>query len=538
MMLALALAMSGLPFLFGTVYYMVADDYLLNYIANGSYGWEYSDHLVFIRMPLGWLLKTLYGITTSVNWYFVLFLLFTVLSFALLHLFVWRRTRSFVFLALSAFFNYMIVAHFLSFTVVSYLCAAAGFCALGCALKEGRSGLRWGFLCAALFLISFFMRRQAALVSILMYMPLLVVSVMRQGKKCLRQLLIPAAAAAALFLLALVYENVAYSSPEWKEYREYNSVRSEVVDNYFVNYEAVKEELNAIGIGRLDYSLLASWRYCEKPFFTKEILEKVSGISKKATTLQDRIAYTRQNLNLSMLPFLIAPLFLLAALFLTGKLKDKGFAVLNLLLIYGLIFAFAFIRLRFVMRVVMPTQLFGAYALVGFADPEGRGRRVLLVEAVSAVLIVLCSLQYLQYFQRINPVPRTYYQEAPLKDLTDEIAAHPETLYVFDASALSHVYYYGTPASQVKTTEVFRNVTRTGSWDSYSPRYYQQVSALLKDPDRLITGLVSEENIAYVTGGEAGEITGFYEEQTGKGCAKSKTEYPGTGFAVWRLREE
>lgn len=72
--IAAALAASALPFLTGTVYFMVADDYLINYIANGSYGLTYSDRLTFLRMPLGVLLKFLYGLTSSWNWYFLLLL--------------------------------------------------------------------------------------------------------------------------------------------------------------------------------------------------------------------------------------------------------------------------------------------------------------------------------------------------------------------------------------------------------------------------------------------------------------------------------
>ena len=49
------------------VYFMVADDYLLNYIANGSYGTEHSDHLIYIQSPLGRFLKMLYGVMPGVN---------------------------------------------------------------------------------------------------------------------------------------------------------------------------------------------------------------------------------------------------------------------------------------------------------------------------------------------------------------------------------------------------------------------------------------------------------------------------------------
>ena len=135
--LGLSLAACALPFLTGTVYFMVADDYLLNYIANGSYGLENSDHLIFIRIPVGALLKALYSVSSSVNWYMILLLAGTVLSFALLHTCVWKRTGSCPAMILSLVINYITVAYFFSFTVVAFLCCAAGFAVLGTA-EAGR----------------------------------------------------------------------------------------------------------------------------------------------------------------------------------------------------------------------------------------------------------------------------------------------------------------------------------------------------------------------------------------------------------------
>ena len=123
--LGLSLAACALPFLTGTVYFMVADDYLLNYIANGSYGLTNSDHLIFIRIPVGALLKALYSVTASVNWYMILLLAGTVLSFALLHTCVWKRTGSYPAMLLSLIINYITVAYFFSFTVVAFLCCPA-----------------------------------------------------------------------------------------------------------------------------------------------------------------------------------------------------------------------------------------------------------------------------------------------------------------------------------------------------------------------------------------------------------------------------
>lgn len=108
---------SLVPFLVTRVYYMVADDYLLNYIANGSFGTAGSAHLVYIRAVIGGVLKALYLLAPGVNWYAAMLAVFTVLSFTVFYRAVWDASHSVLCLLPVLLIDALTVPYFFSYTV-------------------------------------------------------------------------------------------------------------------------------------------------------------------------------------------------------------------------------------------------------------------------------------------------------------------------------------------------------------------------------------------------------------------------------------
>ena len=617
--LGLSLAACALPFLTGTVYFMVADDYLLNYIANGSYGLENSDHLIFIRIPVGALLKALYSVTASVNWYMILLLAATVLSFALLHTCVWKRTGSYPAMILSLIINYLTAAYFFSFTVVAFLCCAAGFAVLGTAEagKKYRAPAAW--CCAVLLFFGYCLRRHSLIVSAALFFPFLLACFLpavrgcfasgrsrRSGEpsadtgdrdpvgsqaasategrgiitdtnenvqyntdsdheantenieientethttsknrapallKVLKPYLIPAVAFILAFAAEEVGEKKAYSDGGWPAYVEYNDARSSLVDFYTPPYSQIRKEMKKAGISRLDYNLMTGWKFCEKGYFTKEKLQKAADICKAGITMDNRIAYVKEECLEPLILFLLFSVMLLNALFFGGSMKRPGAAVGTFLISLIILCALACIRLRFVMRVTLPVEFLTGYALLLLCDSPFRDRhfRFGSRKAVSICCYLICfllGLRFMAYYGARNQMARTYCEEEPLRQLTEEIRSHPDTLYVMDAAVLSHQFYFGTPASRVLTTDLFGNVVRSGSWDSYSPRYYSQLEGCLDDPDNLLTAVVEDPDVMYVSMGGCSDIAALYEKRTGNAVSYEGRGFPGRGITVWSL---
>ncbi len=565
--LALALAAGAVPFLAGTVYYMVADDYLLNYIANGSYGTAFSDHLMFLKMPAGWLLARLYGLTDRVNWYFLLVLSTLLLSFAILHFCVWVRTRSPFYLAVTVLMNAAAVRWFLSYTVSGFLLAGAACALFGVTITKERWRRTVPPWCALLAFMGWCMRGQALSVSLLLVLPVPLLFMWRavrdrQGEgerwgNALRQVLTPCLLPAVLFVLlmagGLLWEKQAYSGDGWSAYKTYNHARSALVDSYMPPWQQVAKDLKAEGLTQLDYSLAGNWKYCERSVFTEEKLLKAAAICREHTTLENRLSYMKDLAAPGLVLFLLLPWLLLLLLPAAGRLAQPLPAALTALMGSGVLFLLAFYRMRFVMRVAVPVLLLSFFAvlLVGTAGKgggpaaeagsgEGKAclRRRQIADGAACVLTLAALILFLRYFQERNQVNRIHCEQEPLAALTQEITAHPETLYVMDAAVLSHQFYFGTPAARVSRTDLFRHVARSGSWDSYSPRYDWQMEGFVSDPENLLTAIVKEPDVVYVSMGGCGDIASFYEEQTGRKAVYEGEAYPGLGVTVWTLREK
>ena len=123
--LAVSVLLTVLPCFFTDIFYLYGDDYLLNYIANGSFGEKYSAYLVFIKYPAGLMLKALYALAPGVNWYAVLIIGTIALSFAVIHRAILRTTSHPAAIVFSLIMNAVVVPLFLTFTVAAFLAAAA-----------------------------------------------------------------------------------------------------------------------------------------------------------------------------------------------------------------------------------------------------------------------------------------------------------------------------------------------------------------------------------------------------------------------------
>lgn len=88
-----------------------------------------------------------------------------------------------------------------------------------------------------------------------------------------------------LFLLSIglnavdVYSYV--SSAGWEEYREFNDMRSNLLDYGFPDYEANRETYEALGITKEDYNLYKSGNHADPELFTREVMETLTALCER-----------------------------------------------------------------------------------------------------------------------------------------------------------------------------------------------------------------------------------------------------------------
>ena len=143
---------------------------------------------------------------------------------------------------------------------------------------------------------------------------------------------------------------------------------------------------------------------------------------------------------------------------------------------------------------------------------------------------ITCTRDFLASTRDHRQAGNTAYQS-----VKEEITADSSRLCIIDGYVLSMLYYYDRPVKDVLCTDTFWNIVRSGSWDSFSERYYLQAENLhLTDPDRPLLSLVTDPGTIFVSQ-DASLMQAFLSEQTGKNILVEERENTGTDIHIYQF---
>lgn len=598
LLLSAFLCLVTLPF--RTLYFMEPDDYLLNFIANGSYGWKYSENLVYIRTSVGYLLKGLYHLTGAVNWYAVLLLLVILCSFAVFYDILWLRTRSAAALLLTASLNFLAVPVFFTYTAAAFFSACAGFLLLEDGLFHSPDSNNTGTveLTAGIvfFYFGFALRKDTIVPELALCFPIAMYSFLhtirgyspkvqkREGRHSVRHpfhRILPALLAGILLFGGdAVIQSKSYGSDTWRFFSSFNEARTSVVDYNRLSYDLHKTELENAGLSATDYDMLCSWKFADKKVFTIDGMTAAGKLARHSFSLPERVADARQNLKGATLRIFLLPaaawtfvLFLNFARRRKRRLSPASLSGLTLLMWYLLCAALLLYRMRFVTRVAAPLMMTAIIWILtaglglGQAAPARKnvkqeqavpacenekpdtenssGRKSVWKESCQNVICsvlaivtllltvgmeITCTRDFLASTRDHRQAGNTAYQS-----VKEEITADSSRLCIIDGYVLSMLYYYDRPVKDVLCTDTFWNIVRSGSWDSFSERYYLQAENLhLTDPDRPLLSLVTDPGTIFVSQ-DASLMQAFLSEQTGKNILVEERENTGTDIHIYQF---
>lgn len=598
LLLSAFLCLVTLPF--RTLYFMEPDDYLLNFIANGSYGWKYSENLVYIRTSVGYLLKGLYHLTGAVNWYAVLLLLVILCSFAVFYDILWLRTRSAAALLLTASLNFLAVPVFFTYTAAAFFSACAGFLLLEDGLFHSPDSNNTGTveLTAGIvfFYFGFALRKDTIVPELALCFPIAMYSFLhtirgyspkvqkREGRHSVRHpfhRILPALLAGILLFGGdAVIQSKSYGSDTWRFFSSFNEARTSVVDYNRLSYDLHKTELENAGLSATDYDMLCSWKFADKKVFTIDGMTAAGKLARHSFSLPERVADARQNLQGATLRIFLLPaaawtfvLFLNFARRRKRRLSPALLSGLTLLMWYLLCAALLLYRMRFVTRVAAPLMMTAIVWILtaglglGQAAPARKnvkqeqavpacenekpdtenssGRKSVWKESCQNVICsvlaivtllltvgmeITCTRDFLASTRDHRQAGNTAYQS-----VKEEITADSSRLCIIDGYVLSMLYYYDRPVKDVLCTDTFWNIVRSGSWDSFSERYYLQAENLhLTDPDRPLLSLVTDPGTIFVSQ-DASLMQAFLSEQTGKNILVEERENTGTDIHIYQF---
>lgn len=531
--LLISLSLTLIPTCLRPSFFMEPDDYLIAYILNGSYGDAFSAHCVYVQYPLGVLLSSLSAALGGLNCFFLLQMTMLCSSFFVLYLCLDSYGHTWRLIAAITIANVLLARMYLTYTVVAFCSFSSGIIGICTYCEKRLKSLPFLILCATNIVFGYYLRIDVALPMVCIALPFIfrAASLKVQRGVSGREL-----AVIAILLTSMLGGRAAhlctYSAGGWEEYQHYNAARSHALDFPLASYDQCEDQLEGIGLSHVEYDLLRTWQFAQLDVFDKAKLMQVGELSRTTKGVYERLETGISALSRDW-PFLAAGVILGAACIAQAQSRKQRLALwAQLVFLIVTVGYLAFIRLRLTPRVTVPI----VYAHVFFCllqtswhssdEVVSHRRQTLVLAATIAVGVLFCVGTPLQ-----RNVERAQAFEN-VRHIREAIHENPETLYVCESSVANQLYFYGRACQDVRPTDEMENVVKSGSWDSFSPRYYAQLARFDTDPNKLLSSTTAS-GTRYV-GSDDARIRSFIEEYTGRTC-KGTIELEHEACSIYRL---
>lgn len=456
------------------------DDIVFAELGSGLRGVK-DAHLVFQNYGLGMIYRLLYGVTGRLPWYtivqyMILFVAFTVVTYVLISR-LGEISGLCLFVILACGFGYEGYIH-LQFTKTAGIAAAAAVFLLLYLLEQEKYSW-WGIAGGILLAVIAYMYREDqfwASCGLMAGAGLLFLFDLRKYRnKKLRRLGIFVLTFGVLLLSVFGvdrWDSSKYRSAEWKEYQEFNQLRSELLDYGFPDYDSNQEIYEELGISREAYELYKSWNFNDTEKFDTEVMKKLVDLKqKRPLTIRTVTAFLRRFPS----DLLRMPMFYFFAVFavlwlLCGK-KDvcSVISVLAECLLLVAVYFYLYYQGRYMVNRVDVGLWFSACLVMLWIFSSGEVRY--MNTKVSVLLCMICVVlgQFMMYKDwrlATSSIPEARVSQ---RAVLETIGTDKEHTYLAKSGMLSEIVCYG-PFDRMPEN-LLDNVYWFGGWECRTPGY-------------------------------------------------------------------
>lgn len=456
------------------------DDIVFAELGSGLRGVK-DAHLVFQNYGLGMIYRLLYGVTGRLPWYtivqyMILFAAFTVVTYVLISR-LGEISGLCLFVILACGFGYEGYIH-LQFTKTAGIAAAAAVFLLLYLLEQEKYSW-WGIAGGILLAVIAYMYREDqfwASCGLMAGAGLLFLFDLRKYRnKKLRRLGICVLTFGVLLLSVFGvdrWDSSKYRSAEWKEYQEFNQLRSELLDYGFPDYDSNQEIYEELGISREAYELYKSWNFNDTEKFDTEVMKKLVDLKqKRPLTIRTVTAFLRRFPS----DLLRMPMFYFFAVFavlwlLCGK-KDvcSVISVLAECLLLVAVYFYLYYQGRYMVNRVDVGLWFSACLVMLWIFSSGEVKY--MNTKVSVLLCMICVVlgQFMMYKDwrlATSSIPEARVSQ---RAVLETIGTDKEHTYLAKSGMLSEIVCYG-PFDRMPEN-LLDNVYWFGGWECRTPGY-------------------------------------------------------------------
>ena len=260
------------------------DDIVFAEFGSGLRGVK-DAHLVFQNYILGLLYRLLYQVTGRLPWYTIVQYAVLLAAFSAVTYVLMNRLEGYSGLYLSVIFlccfGYEAYIH-IQFTKTAGIAAGAAVFLLLYLVSRERFAV-WEFLWGiSLGLLGFLYREDQFWASSALMAGAGIYFLLTLRKKYPGKLLRKVGICAGSFLILLISVAAAgavdshmYDESQWKDYQEFNGLRSKLLDYGFPDYDSSMEIYRELGISREAYELYKTWNFNDPERFTADTMEEL-----------------------------------------------------------------------------------------------------------------------------------------------------------------------------------------------------------------------------------------------------------------------
>lgn len=461
--------------------YEQVDDFIIYNLYSGLDG-TYNIHGVYIHPVLCFILGMFFRILPMVNWHTTFLLVMQFICFTIIGTLLIKKNNSKISYILYILFVsvcYTSMLQLIQYTSVAALLILTAFFVMMDYIEQEKQRKKY-IICYAIVYTLGIMTRMQSLMIIAPFFALYFVYnlVLFIRKKVEKEKIIRIVKNYLLFVILTVAIYVSnyifYNNEIYKNYDEFNELRTILHDNIYVSYEENKEIFDEIGWSKNDHYLFYTFNFGDENVYSKENLQKIIDYKKSQGELYnydfelDNIVNDLIDQMRNVNPY-ISIMFLgsfLVAIYTNNK--NRGYIISIFLVTLAVNCIFIVIN-RSMQRVVIPEYILGTALFLylikyrEIADDE----KLNITKAISVFIIVITVIFAGGAYQF------NYHLEdySNYKEVIEYTNSHKENVYLYTVPSLQYRYLTYSVYEMPKK-EAFSNLRVMGGWDMYTKNYY------------------------------------------------------------------
>lgn len=498
------------------VKYEQVDDFIIYNLYSGLDG-TYNLHGVYIHPFICLVISILYRIISFINWHSIFLLSMQFICFTLIGYTIMKKNNNSMALLIYAIFAsifYTTLLMLIQYTSVSALLISTAFFLLVDLLeKEENKSKIYKIVIFCLFTIGIMMRMQSLLIVLpfmgVYYLIYLIEFVKKEKtKENIFRITKYYIGYVLITIVVFISYNLYYNmNPLYKEYMEFNDMRTYLHDIAYVDYEENKEIFDEIGWSANDYYLFYTFDFGDEDKYSKENLKKIYdykiqkdgkyNFDKKISEIEADFESDTCDVN-TYIFILFITIFIIS---LWNK-SDMKRSILIFIATISMHLLFIIIG-RNMLRVIIPEYILGTALMIYNLEIPNKQYLKFDIEKLATIFITLVI------FVTVSGTKYQYGYELDdylnYQDLIEYTNENRQNVYLYTVPSLQF-RYYAYSVYEMPPKGAFSNLRVLGGWDMYTQNYYDfknrynlegKMIDFLKDNVYLIDGDVYWSGIKY-----------------------------------------